>query len=141
MPIEKGTLDAIARAYASGLTSIRGRRVHRLVMRELARFDHVLAATAEDGAPVLLAVADDGSAAICRTDGRGAAAPIAEWGRLEGAMVTIGYDLLKDSLPIVSWTVWHPSFARIGGALMISAGDVAHGEHGRVTDALRRLGR
>src|SRR6476660_8930962 len=101
MPIEKETLDAIARTYVDTMTSIRGRRVHRLLMREFSRFDHVLRAVAEDGTPTLLAMADDGSAAVCRTDGRGAAATVAQWARLQGATVTMSYDLTKDSLPIV----------------------------------------
>ena len=72
MPIDKGTLDTIARTYAGAMTSIRGRRVHRLLMREFSRFDHVVPAVAEDGMNALLALAEDGSAAVCRTDGRGA---------------------------------------------------------------------
>ena len=51
MPIETATLDAMVRAYVSTMTSIRGRRIHRLLMREFARFDDVLPATAEDGVP------------------------------------------------------------------------------------------
>lgn len=73
MPIDKATLDAIARTYVAAMTSIRGRRVHRLLMREFVRFDQVLPAVGEDGTPALLALADDGRAAICRTDGHGAA--------------------------------------------------------------------
>ena len=140
MPIETQTLAAVARSYVGTMTSIRGRRVHRLLMREFARFDHVLAAVAEDGTPALLALADDGSAAVCRTDGRGAAAAIAEWARLEGATVTTSYDLAKDSLPIASWTIWHPSFARVAGALTISAAGLSPSDQGRVTGMLRRLG-
>ena len=55
MPIEKETLEVIARTYVGTMTSIRGRRVHRLLMREFSRFDHVLPAVAEDGTPALLA--------------------------------------------------------------------------------------
>jgi hypothetical protein len=140
MPIENETLDAIAHTYVDTMTSIRSRRVHRLLMREFSRFDHVLPAVAEDGIPALLALAEDGSAAVCRTDGRGAAAAVAQWARLEGATVTISYDLLKDSLPIVSWTIWHPSFARVAGALTISATDLPRTDHSHVTDILRTLG-
>lgn len=140
MPIKKETLDAIARTYVDTMTSIRGRRVHRLLMREVSRFDHVLRAVAEDGTPALLALAEDGSAAVCRTDGRGAAVAVAEWARLEGATVTTSYDLTKDSLPIVSWAIWHPSFVRVAGALTISATDLPHTDHSRITSVLRRLG-
>lgn len=140
MPIDKQVLDATARAYVDTMTSIRGRRVHRLLMRELSRFDHVLKVTAEDGAPALLALGEDGSVSVCRTDGRGPAVAVAEWGRLEGATVTMSYDLLKDSLPIVSWTIWHPSFARVAGALTISGADLARTDHNRITGVLRKVG-
>jgi hypothetical protein len=140
MPIEKETLDAIARTYAERMTSIRGRRVHRLLMREFSRYDHVLPASAEDDTPALLALDEDGSAAICRTDGRGGAVAVAEWASLEGATVTISYDLTKDSLPIVSWTIWHPSFARVAGELTISATDVKHADRSSISNILRNLG-
>jgi hypothetical protein len=140
MPIDRDTLDAIARTYSATMTSIRGRRVYRLVMRELSRFDEVFPVTAEDGTPALLALGADGAAAVCRTDGRGSAAPIAAWKRLDGATVTTSYDLLKDSLPIVQWTVWHPSFDRVGGALTIAADDLSPADRGRIATVLRSVG-
>jgi hypothetical protein len=141
MPIEEALLDTTARSYVAPMTSIRGRRVHRLLMRAFARFDHVLPVTDEDGAPALLGLGDDGSVAVCRTDGRGAAAAVAEWGRLEDATVTTSYDLARDSLPIVSWTIWHPSFARAAGMLTVSAADLSPADRDRIADGLRRLGR
>ena len=95
MPIDRETLDGIARSYVATMTSIRGRRVHRLLMREFSRFDHVVPAMAEDGTPALFTLAKDGNAAICRTDGRGAAVAITHWARLEGATVTTSYDLAR----------------------------------------------
>jgi hypothetical protein len=106
-------------------------------MREFSRFDHVLPVTAEDGTPALLAVGEDGSVSVCRTDGRGAAVAVTEWARLDGATVTISYDLTRDSLPIVSWTIWHPSFARVAGALTISGAGFSRTDHNRITDVLR----
>lgn len=140
MPVEKATLDAIARAYIEPMTSIRGRRVHRLLTREFSRFDHVLRVEAEDGTPALLALAQDGGAAICATDGRGSAAAIAQSAGLPGALVTTSYDLAKDSLPIVSWTLWHPSFSQIVGTLKIVQSDVALSDRLAVTEILRKLG-
>jgi len=140
MPIEKATLDAIARTYVEPMTSIRGRRVHRLLARTFARFDHVLRVVAEDGTPALLALADAGDAALCRTDGRGPAAAIAEWTRLQGATVTTSYDLLKDSLPILQWAIWHPGFAGIAGRLTISGADLSQAEQSQVAEVLRKLG-
>ena len=96
MPIDTKTLAAIADIDVQAMTSIRGRRVHRLLVREFTRIDHLLAAAAEDGTPALLALADDGRVALCHTDGRGAAAVIADWPRLSGATVAMSYDMLKD---------------------------------------------
>ena len=141
MPIAKETLAEIADTYVGTMTSIRGRRVHRILMRQFARFDHVLPAVAEDGTAALLALSEDGRAAVCRTDGRGAAADIAEWARLSGASVTTAYDLLKDSLPVVSWTVWHPGLARVAGALTISGVKLSADEQGRLAQTLRTVGR
>jgi hypothetical protein len=140
MPIEEEVLDATVRTYVDTMPSIRGRRVHRLLMREFSRFDHVLPVTAEDGAPALLALGEDGSVSVCRTDGRGAAVAVAEWGRLEGATVTMSYDLTRDSLPIVSWMIWRPSFDRVAGTLTISGADFSRTDHARITDVLRTLG-
>jgi hypothetical protein len=137
----KVSLEKTVREYVAKMTSIRGRRVHRLLMREFSRFDHVLPVTAQDGTPALFAVAKDGSVSVCRTDGRGAAAAVAEWARLDGATITISYDLLKDSLPIESWTIWHPSFAQAAGALTISADSVPRTDHSLITDILRSTAR
>ncbi|MEQ1501145.1 MAG: hypothetical protein ABMB14_02895, partial [Myxococcota bacterium] len=127
MAVDAARLDQLARGYAAAMTSIRGRRVHRLVVRAFATYDHVVAATAEDGSPALLALADDGRVAVCRTDGRGPTAVIAAWARLDGATVTTAYDLLRDSLPVVRWEVWHPAFARGAGALTIGPADADEG--------------
>ena len=141
MPIARQTLAGIADTYVSTMTSIRGRRVHRILMRQFTRFDHVLPAVAEDGTAALFALSEDGRAALCRTDGRGAAADIVEWARLSGASVTTAYDLLKDSLPVVRWTVWHPGFARVGGALSVSGAGLPTDEHERIAEILGGVGR
>ena len=60
-------------------------------------------------------------------------------GRVEGATVTISYDLTRDSLPIVSWAIWHPSFARVAGTLTIAGADLSRTDHNRITDVLRKL--
>jgi len=141
MPIDRNTLDETARAYVSTMTSIRGRRVHRLLMREFAAFDVVVRAVAEDDASALLAIAEDGSGAVCRTDGTGREVSVVRWARLEGAVVVTAYDLLKDSLPVVSWSIWHPSVAQVAGALRIGSADLAPGEITRLSEILRAVGR
>lgn len=137
MPIDTQTLDAIARNFVASMTSIRGRRVHRLLKREFARFDHVMPALTEGGGPALLALAQDGSAALCRADGRGATADIAGWACLPGATVTTFYDMTKDSLPVVHWTIWHAGFSVAGGALTIRRDDCPVADHQRWAGLLR----
>ena len=139
MPVDKKALDSRARRYASTMTSIRGRRVHRLLMREFSRFDVVVPAVAESGAEVLLALTEGGGVATCQTHGRGAVIDIAECSSLEGATVKTSYDFTKDSLPILSWTFWHPSFSRETGSLTISGTDLSNTDLGHVAGILRRL--
>lgn len=138
MPIDNATLQAIASAYTGAMTPIRGRRVHRLLMRAFVSFDQVLPASTEDGRAALLALAEDGRAAVCCTDGRGAAAEVTEWASLCGASVATAFDLAKDSLPVLHWTLGHPGLARLGGALRIDGGALGAGEHRTVADLLRR---
>ncbi|MDR3474527.1 MAG: hypothetical protein P4M09_22995 [Devosia sp.] len=140
MPVEQQVLDATARAYVEPMTPIRGRRVHRLLLRALSRFDYVLPAAMEDGAPALVALAADGGAALCRTAGRGPSAAIVEWTGLDGAAVTTSYDLLKDSLPIVSWAIWHPSLAHAAGTVTIQAAGLSGADRQGVAALLRTMG-
>ncbi|WP_037355184.1 hypothetical protein [Amycolatopsis orientalis] len=116
-------LDAVARAYTAPMTTIRGRRVHRLVMRGMAGYDHVLPATTADGAPALLALSADGRAAFCRSDGRGPSAALVTCGPTPGVAVTSEHDLTKDSLPVLSWTVRHPGLLDVAGPLTITPGE------------------
>ena len=140
MAITAAALDRIARAYTASMTSIRGRRVHRLLTRELARYEMVVAARAGAATPALLALAQDGAAAACSSDGRGAHVAIVHWARLDGATVTTCFDLAKDSLPVASWTLWHPGLERAGGALTIAADAVPAEDRDRLLALLRKVG-
>lgn len=113
-------LDAVARTYTAPMTSIRGRRVHRLVTRRMADYDHVLPAVTADGTPALLALSADGRAAFCHSDGRGASADLVTCGPTPGITVTSAHDLTKDSLPVLSWTVRHPGLLDVAGPLTIT---------------------
>jgi hypothetical protein len=139
MAMAPDSLDRLARDYTQAMTSIRGRRVQRLLRREFARYDHVLPALAEDGAAALLAWADDGRAAVCCTDGRGATVAVTEWSSLQGATLTTHCDLLKDSLPVLRWTLWHPGFAQAAGTLTIAADALPAADRERTTQWLRQL--
>ncbi|MYW90588.1 hypothetical protein G3I59_08135 [Amycolatopsis rubida] len=121
-------LDAVARTYTASMTSIRGRRVHRLIMRRLAGYDHVLPAGTAAGAPALLALSADGRAALCHSDGRGPSADLVACGPTPGVTVTSAHDLTKDSLPVLSWTVRHPGLLDVAGPLTIVPGEAEQEE-------------
>lgn len=120
MTLERTELASIAARYAEGMTSIRGRRVQRLVLRELAGYEIVLPAAPAVGGPALLAVSREHGVAVCQTDGTGPSAPLHRCG-LAGWRVTAQHDLLKDSLPVLGWSLWHPALADVLGTLTVSA--------------------
>ena len=100
MPINSDTLSSLANQYARGMTSIRGRRVQRLLKRELAGAEHVLIVQVGSGTTAVLGLSATG-AAFCSTDGRGKHASVFKW--LHGTMEALEthFDLLKDSLPVL----------------------------------------
>lgn len=101
MPIAPDVLATLAATYAQPMTSIRGRRVVKLLKREFAGADHVLLTQAAHGGAAVLGVSAAG-AALCVTDGRGAEAPIFRWAHGSSTVLQTCYDLHKDSLPVVS---------------------------------------
>jgi hypothetical protein len=98
MAIDPDTLTALASQYTRHMTSIRGRRVHRLVKREFGGADHVLIVHVGSGASAMLGISDTG-AAICTTDGTGKHAAVFKWLHDGEAAIETRFDLLKDSLP------------------------------------------
>lgn len=100
MPIDPDTLSFLASDYAKGMTSIRGRRVQRLLKREFAGAEYVLMVQLASGATAVLGLSASG-AAFCATDGRGKQASVVKW--LHGATRALEthFDLLKDSLPVL----------------------------------------
>lgn len=140
MAIERESLDKIARSYVSSMTSIRGRRVHRLLMREFVRYDHVFAVTTAQGVPALLAIATNGAGAVCPTDGSGESADVIEWTDLIGATVTSSFDLKKDSLPILAWTLSHPGLERVGGWVIVRAAQLSPTDQSTLRNLFRGLG-
>lgn len=101
MPIDAAALSALASAYTGNMTSIRGRRVQRLLKREFAGADFVLTAMLGSGAAAVLGLSASG-AALCATDGTGKQASVFKWlhGSAEG--LETRFDLHKDSLPILA---------------------------------------
>lgn len=114
------SLAAIADAYIAPMTSIRGRRVRRLLLREFARFDQVFPVETAAGLPALLAVGSEGFA-LCQTNGRGKLACIARWAAPDAARITTGYDLLHDSLPALSRSTGAADFRATAASLRLPA--------------------
>jgi len=100
MPIHPDTLSSLASEYAKNMTSIRGRRVQRLLTREFAGADHVLLAQLDTGAAAVLGLSPSG-AALCVTDGTGKQAPVVKWSHGSSAALEVYFDLHKDSLPVL----------------------------------------
>lgn len=101
MPIDPHALASLAAAYARPMTSIRGRRVQRLVKREFAGAEHMLALSATDGIAAVLGVSAQGCA-VCATDGTGRHASIVKWRHGASTAQETQFDLYKDSLPALA---------------------------------------
>ena len=99
MTIDTNDLSSLASAYARRMTRIRGRRVQRLLKREFAGAQCVVVVPLGDS-PAVLGLSASG-AALCATDGRGKLARIVKWHHGSANALETGYDLLRDSLPIV----------------------------------------
>ncbi len=98
MPIDPQALSLFASQYAKGMTSIRGRRVQRLLKREFAGAEYLLLARLGSGAPAVLGLSASG-AALCATDGTGRQAPVVKWLHGSALALETNFDLHKDSLP------------------------------------------
>jgi hypothetical protein len=101
MPIDPDTLSSFASEYAKGMTSIRGRRVQRLLKREFAGADYVLLAQVGSGTAAVLGLSASG-AALCATDGTGRQASVVKWSHQSPVALETNFDLYKDSLPVLS---------------------------------------
>lgn len=100
MPLDPDTLSSIAVDYTKGMTSIRGRRVQRLLKREFAGADHVMTVRLGSDATAVMGLSASG-AGLCATDGKGKQASIIKWLHGETQALETRFDLLKDSLPAV----------------------------------------
>jgi hypothetical protein len=128
MSIDKEALSALATQYTSTMTSIRGRRVHRLLMREFSRFDVVVPAVVGDGSAAMLALSEKGNTALCQSDGRGKTVSIVECAGAKDATTTTSYDLLKDSLPTVGSTVQKEGLRQITGTLSVAGAGLSRAD-------------
>ncbi len=100
MPIDVDALSSLAAEYANGMTSIRGRRVQRILKREFAGAEYVLVVEVVSGGSAVLGLSECGAAFI-KTDGRGKQAAVVKWLHGSKEATEIQLDLLKDSLPVL----------------------------------------
>jgi len=100
MPTDANALSALAAAYAKGMTSIRGRRVQRLVKREFAGAEYVLIVDVASGGRAVLGLSERGAGFVA-TDGRGRYAIVSKWLHGSKEAAEVQFDLLKDSLPVL----------------------------------------
>ena len=101
MPIEQEALAALAARYVSEMTSIRGRRVQRLLMREFGGAEYALIGRTGAGAQCLVGLSSTG-AAICITEGKGKYAAVQSWAHGGSQATECRFDLHKDSLPLLA---------------------------------------
>jgi hypothetical protein len=100
VPIDPETLSSFASRYAKDMTSIRSRRVQRLIKREFGGADCVLPARLGSGAAAVLGLSSNG-AALCATDGTGTHATVFKWSHDGARAMELRFDLHKDSLPVL----------------------------------------
>ena len=100
MPIDATSLSALATDYAKGMTSIRGKRVQRLLKREFAGAEYVLIVEGASGGRAVLGLSESG-AGFTATDGRGRHASVSKWLHGSKEATEVQFDLLKDSLPVL----------------------------------------
>ena len=126
MPIGVKLLSSLASEYANGMTSIRGRRVQRLLKREFAGAAYVLIVEVESRGRAVLGLSESG-AGFCSTDGRGKSVSVSKW--LHGSMeaIEIEFDLLRDSLPVLGRCTIPFSALPRRAALHVPAGSMPPG--------------
>lgn len=139
MTIDPDVLSAFAAAYAARMTSIRGRRVQRLIRREFAGADHVLPVRTREGAPAVLGLSASG-AALCATDGTGRQAAVLKWRHDGTEALEVRFDLYKDSLPVLESETLSPAALRARARLHGSPASVPTAARPWVAKVLRVLG-
>ena len=116
LAISPDALATVAAEFARTMTSIRGRRVQRLVKREFAGADEVFITPAAGANRMAVLGVSPSGAAWCDTDGTGRHASVVKWRHGSNEALETQFDLLKDSLPVLQsrWSKlderpWHAS--------------------------------
>lgn len=136
--IDPEALSCIAAAYTREMTSIRGRRVQRLLKREFAGAEYVLTVQVGSERTAVLGLSDCG-AAWCVTDGRGPSASVVKWQHGCTQALEERFDLLKDSLPLLA--AESVALASVGGQtpIRVAAGSAAPRVRALMAKALEAL--
>ena len=138
MHTDTSALASLAAEYAQGMTSIRGRRVQRLLKREFAGAGYVFMVGIAPGGRGVLGLSESGAGFIA-TDGRGPHACVSKWLHGWKEATEVRFDLLKDSLPVLgSRTIPFTALPRRAD-LHIRAGSVPPEATSWVSLALRPL--
>jgi hypothetical protein len=132
------TLSSLASEYTKDMTSIRGRRVQRLLKREFAGADYVLLAQVASGASAVLGLSASG-AALCATDGKGKEASVFKWSHGSTEALEMRFDLHKDSLPVVATGFVALARLRAQVRLHVDAGTIALQARSLVAKVLKVL--
>jgi len=138
MPIDSDTLSSLASLYAQGMTSIRGRRVQRLLKREFAGAEQALIVQVGSGRTAVLGLSTAG-AAFCATDGKGKQASVVKWLHGSSEALETHFDLLKDSLPALGTRSLPLDELRSQAQVRVSARSVPPQARALVALALRAL--
>jgi hypothetical protein len=138
MAIDPDALLSLASEYARGMTSIRGRRVQRLLRREFAGADHVLQVPTGSGAMAVLGLSASGAAA-CATDGKGRQAAVLKWSHGSTVALETQFDLYKDSLPVLGSRTRPLASLRAQLRLQVPTGAVAPEARPWLAEALEAL--
>jgi len=138
MAIDLNALSSLASEYARPMTSIRGRRVQRLLNREFGGAEYVLLVQVGQGTAAVLGLSAKG-AALCVTDGRGKEAPVFRWSHGSALAHETRYDLHKDSLPVLGTNSVPLAQLRAQAPLRVPAGAVPSHAQALVAKALEVL--
>jgi hypothetical protein len=102
MPIDIAKLEKYADGYVQNMTSIRGRRIRRLIIREFGQCNEVRIIETDKETNTFFGDLENGDAIKIKTNGRSKKVEV--WFIKNGSnkIEVRHYDLLKDSLPLIS---------------------------------------
>ena len=101
MPIDVVKLEKYADEYIQNMTSIRGRRIRRLIMREFGQCSEVRIIETDKEIHTFFGDLENGDAIKIKTNGRGKKAAVCLIKNGNNKIEVRHYDLLKDSLPLI----------------------------------------